>query len=153
MKRTLLSLIVLCICALAVRAQSPVAPQRPLTPEEQEIIELSNAKWQWMADKDVAALDSLFHDTAQFVHMGGYWGKSAELYTIREGNIWYKKAEIHTQEVKFAGPTATVYSSIHLNSIVGGNEVRFPFYVTETYLKDGGKWKLLSLVFTRTLGD
>lgn len=153
MKRTLLSLIVFCLSALLMSAQLPADTQDSRTPEEQEIIDLSNAKWQWMADKDVAALDSLFHDTAQFVHMGGYWGKSAELYTIREGNIWYKKAEIHSQEVKFAGPTATVYSSIHLNSVVGGNEVRFPFYVTETYLKDGDKWKLLSLVFTRTLGD
>ncbi len=153
MKRTLLSLIVICISALAMSSQLTAAPQGPRTPEEQEMIDLSNAKWQWMADKDVVSLDSLFHDNAQFVHMGGYWGKSAELYTIREGNIWYKKADIHTQEVKFAGPTATVYSSIHLNSIVGGNEVRFPFYVTETYLKENGKWKLLSLVFTRTLGD
>lgn len=85
--------------------------------------------------------------------MGGYWGKDAELTTIKNGAIWYKKAEIHNQEVKFAGPTATVYSTIHLNSVVGGNNVRFPFFVTETYLKEEGKWKLITLVFTKTLGE
>lgn len=91
-----------------------------------------------MSDRDVDKLKDLFHDSAQFVHMGGYWDK---------------EAEIHKQEVRFAGPTATVYSTIHLNSVVGGHEVRFPFYVTETYLMDNGQWKLISLVFTKTLGE
>lgn len=143
---TSLSLFLLC---LTVQAQ-----QEPVfTPEEQAVIELSNKKWQWMSEKDTGNLSQLFHDNSQFVHMGGYWGKEAELNTIKDGGIWYKKAEIHKQEVKFAGPTATVYSTIHLNSVVGGHDVRFPFFVTETYLMDNGKWKLISLVFTKTLGE
>ncbi len=121
--------------------------------EEQELVDLSNAKWQWMSDKNVEKLADLFHDASQFVHMGGYWGKEQELNTIRDGHIWYKKAEIHNQEVKFTENTATVYSVIHLNSEVGGNAVRFPFIVTEVYVKENGKWLLSSLVFTRTLGD
>lgn len=103
--------------------------------------------------KNVDELSKLFDDSARFVHMGGYWGKEAELNTIKDGGIWYKKAEIHRQEVAFAGPTATVYSTIHLNSVVGGREVRYPFFVTETYLSVGGEWKLITLVFTKTLGD
>ncbi len=129
--------------------------KQPVTfsPEEQELIDLSNNKWQWMSDKNVEKLSELFHDTAQFVHMGGYWGKEAELNTIKSGAIWYKKAEIHNQEVKFTDSTATVYSVIHLNSEVGGNSVRFPFIVTEVYIKENGNWKLSSLVFTKTLGE
>ncbi len=69
-----------------------------------------------MAEKDVEHLEKLFHESAQFVHMGGYWGKEEELRTIKEGGIWYKKAEIHSQEVYFASGIATVYSRIHLNS-------------------------------------
>lgn len=143
---TSLSLFLLC---LTVQAQQ----ESVFTPEEQAVIELSNKKWQWMSEKDIGNLSQLFHDNSQFVHMGGYWGKEAELNTIKDGGIWYKKAEIHKQDVKFAGPTATVYSTIHLNSVVGGNDVRFPFFVTETYLMDNGKWKLISLVFTKTLGE
>jgi hypothetical protein len=149
MNRLTLSLITAVICFITAVAQQPAT----LSTAEQEIINLSNAKWQWMSDKNVDKLSELFHDTAQFVHMGGYWGKDAELTTIKNGAIWYKKAEIHNQEVKFAGPTATVYSTIHLNSVVGGNNVRFPFFVTETYLKEEGKWKLITLVFTKTLGE
>lgn len=119
----------------------------------QEIIDLSNAKWEWMSQKNVERLDSLFHPTAQFVHMGGYWGKPQELETIKSGRIWYKKAEIHDQKVFFTDNTATIYSVIHLNSEVGGRAVRFPFIVTEVYVCENGKWQLSSLVFTRTMGE
>ena len=85
--------------------------------------------------------------------MGGYWGKKQELETIRTGGIWYKKAEIHDVKVKFAAGTATVYSRIHLNSVVGGNSVRFPFIVTEVYVMENGRWQLSSLAFTKTFGE
>lgn len=89
-----------------------------------------------MSEKNADKLAELFHESAQFVHMGGYWGKEQELNTIRSGAIWYKKAEIHDVQVKFAAGTATVYSRIHLNSEVGGNSVRFPFIVTEVYVME-----------------
>lgn len=38
---------------------------------EQEIIELSKNKWQWMAEKEGDKLAELFDDKAVFVHMGG----------------------------------------------------------------------------------
>ncbi len=148
MKKTLILAIMLFGFLIKTAAQ-----ESSFTKEEQEIIDLSNNKWQWMSDKDTEKLADLFHETAQFVHMGGYWGKEQELNTIKNGGIWYKKAEIHDQKVKFTKNTATVYSIIHLNSEVGGNSVRFPFFVTEVYVNEDGKWLLSSLVFTRTLGD
>ena len=93
--------------------------KKTFTPEQQEMIDLSNA----------------------------------ELDVIRTGNIHYKHAEIHDVDVKFAGCAGIVYSRIHLNSVVGGREVRFPFIVTETYVKEDGQWKLATLAFTRTVGE
>lgn len=126
---------------------------KTFTAQEQVIVNLSNSKWDWMAEKNVEKLEELFHKNSQFVHMGGYWGKTEELNTIRTGGIWYKKAEIHDVQVKFAAGTATVYSRIHLNSVVGGNAVRFPFIVTEVYVMENGKWQLSTLAFTKTLGE
>lgn len=135
-----------------VGAKAQESP-KTFTAEEQAIVNLSNSKWDWMAEKNVEKLAELFHENAQFVHMGGYWGKTEELNTIRTGGIWYKKAEIHDVQVKFAAGTAIVYSRIHLNSVVGGNAVRFPFIVTEVYVMENGRWQLSSLAFTRTLGE
>ena len=95
------------------------------------MIDLSNAKWKWMSEKDVDKLDALFHENSMFVHMGGSWGKQPELDVIRTGNIHYKHAEIHDVDVKFAGCAGIVYSRIHLNSVVGGREVRFPFIYSD----------------------
>jgi hypothetical protein len=41
------------------------------TPEQQEIINLSKQKWNWMADKNVDSLNVLFDDKSMFIHMGG----------------------------------------------------------------------------------
>lgn len=119
---------------------------------EQTLLNLSDQKWQWMADKDTAHLAQLFHSQAMFVHMGGKWGREAELKTIGSGAIWYKHADIHTRMVKMADErTGIVYSDLHLTSVVGGHEVRFPFTVSEVYLKVNGEWKLLSLIFTKLM--
>jgi len=118
---------------------------------EQEIIQLSKEKWQWMSDKNVEDLDDLFHEESMFVHMGGSWGKGRELDVIGSGRIWYKKADIHEVSVKIIDQTAILLNRITLLAEVGGNEVTNPFEVTEVYVKQDGAWKLGSLSFTKLL--
>lgn len=114
-----------------------------------EIKELSKHKWQWMADKNVSALDSLFHDKSMFVHMGGSWGKQQELKVIQSGSIWYKWADVHEVTVNIIDQTAILLNRIQLLAVVGGNEVSNPFMVTEVYFKIDGTWKLGSLSFSK----
>lgn len=121
-------------------------------PADQVIIELSKLKWQWMADKNVDSLASLFHEKAEFVHMGGHWGTDRELQVIETGGIWYKKADIHEVSVRIIDNTAILLNRITLLAEVGGNEVTNPFIVTEVYVKISGTWKLGSLSFTKTMG-
>lgn len=121
------------------------------TAAEQEIINLSKEKWQWMAGKNVDMLDSLFHEKAVFVHMGGSWEKEQELNVIKSGGIHYKKADIHEVSVNIIDSTAILLNRITLLAVVGGNEVTNPFEVTEVYVHQDGSWKLASLSFTRLL--
>lgn len=118
---------------------------------EQKIIDLSKEKWAWMADRNAAALDALFHEKSVFVHMGGAWGKEQELEIIRSGGIHYKQADIHEVSVKVIDQTAILLNRITLLAVVGGNEVTNPFMVTEVYVQQEGIWKLGSLSFTRLL--
>ncbi|SHN35011.1 protein of unknown function [Cyclobacterium lianum] len=119
---------------------------------QQEIIELSKTKWQWMAEKDVDKLADLFDDKAVFVHMGGSWGKEREVDIIRSGGIWYKDADIHEVSVEIIDNTAILLNRITLIAEVGGNEVTNPFEVTEVYIKKAEGWKLGSLSFTKLMG-
>jgi hypothetical protein len=128
--------------------------QQPKTyppPEEQEIINLSKKKWQWMADKNVDSLTVLFDEKAMFIHMGGSWGKQPELNTIKTGGIWYKKAEVYSVIVNMFGSTAILLNDIDLEAVVGGNTVTNPFMVTEVYVRENGQWKMGSLTFSHLL--
>ena len=76
---------------------------------EQEIKDLSKAKWQWMADKNVDKLNTLFHDSSKFVHMSGTWKKNEELDIIKTGRIWYKKADVHDVAVEIVDDVAILW--------------------------------------------
>ena len=113
-----------------------------------EIKALSLAKWQWMADKDIAKLTPLFHPQAKFVHMSGTWNTPRELEIIQSGSIWYKKADVKDTAIEILGNTALVWNRITLHAVVGGNEVSTEFTVTEVYQKENTAWKLLALTFS-----
>lgn len=123
-------------------------PNRTL---EQEVIDLSKQKWEWMSACNVETLEALFHEKAVFVHMGGSWGKARELDIIKSGVIHYKKADIHDVSVNIIDKTAVLLNRITLLAVVGGNQVINPFEVTEVYVQQTGDWKLVSLSFTKLL--
>ena len=100
-------------------------------PLEEEIIALSKEKWAWMSERNVEALEALFHEKSVFVHMGGAWGKARELEIIKSGGIHYKKAEIHEVSVQIIDATAILLNRISLLAVVVGNEVTNPFLGTE----------------------
>ncbi len=118
---------------------------------EQELMDLSKEKWGWMSDRDVNALNALFHEKSVFVHMGGSWGKEREMEIIKSGGIHYKKADIHEVSVNIMDTTAVLLNRITLLAVVGGNEVINPFMVTEVYVQQESGWRLASLSFTKLL--
>jgi hypothetical protein len=153
MKKTIIA-IVMCIAGvqlLHAQANLPSSTTTAPTKEQQELLDLSKAKWQWMSNKSVDTLNGLFDENCVFVHMGGSWGKTQELNTIKNGFIWYKKAAVYGASVNIFGNTAILLNDIDLLAVVGGNEVTHAFMVTEVYLKEDGKWKLGSLTFSTLL--
>ena len=140
--RAIIVIILMASAFLTVTAQNK-------TVTEHEIIQLSKDKWQWMADKDVAKLEPLFHNDSRFVHMSGTWGKVKELEIIKTGSIWYKKAEIHDVLIKsFGHNTFIVWNRITLTANVRGEDVITQFTVTEVYQKQDSGIQLLDLTFS-----
>ncbi|MBP6181646.1 nuclear transport factor 2 family protein [Flavobacterium sp.] len=144
MKKSIFGLLIIVLFANKSFAQNATAA-------EQEVIQLSKQKWEWMADKNVDSLNPLFDDKSVFVHMGGSWGKIQEINIIKSGGIHYKKADVHEVSVNIIGNTAILLNRITLLAVVGGNEVTNPFMVTEVYIKDNNGWKLGSLSFTKLM--
>ena len=140
MKKSIIALLVILTSANVSFAQNAST--------EQEIKDLSKAKWQWMADKNVDRLAILFHDKSKFVHMSGTWKKDEELDIIKTGSIWYKKADVHDVAVEIVDDNAIVWNRITLTAVVRGNDAVTEFTVTEVYKKQGSAWKLLALTFS-----
>jgi hypothetical protein len=155
MKAKTLGLFIFIMIVQSSYAQQPptetIKTSTSNTPEQQEVINLSKKKWDWMANKNVDSLNVLFDDKAMFVHMGGSWGKTQELATIKSGGIWYKHAEVYNVIVNIIGNTAILLNDIDLVAEVGGREVTHAFMVTEVYIKENGKWKMGSLTFSTLL--
>jgi hypothetical protein len=153
MKKFILA-VFLCIAFVQqshAQAKLPNSATTSTTKEEQELLDLSKTKWIWMADKNVDSLNGLFDEKCVFVNMGGSWGKTQELSTIKGGMIWYKKAAVYGASVNIFGNTAILLNDIDLLAVVGGNEVTHAFMVTEVYIKEAGKWKMGSLTFSTLL--
>ncbi|MDF9801279.1 hypothetical protein OKW21_006588 [Catalinimonas alkaloidigena] len=140
MKRSMIGLLFIIMSAQMSLAQNATT--------EQELKELSKQKWEWMADKNVDELATLFHDKSKFVHMSGTWKKVRELEIIETGSIWYKNAEVHDVAVELFDDTAILWNRITLQAVVRGNEVSNEFTVTEIYKKQNEDWKLLDLTFS-----
>ena len=117
---------------------------------------LSQQIWDLMAAKDADSLKEIFHPNAMFVHMGGYWDCEQELMTIGQGFIHYKHAEVYGVDVKqINDDNWAVYSTIKLDAALGNadNIVTTPFFVTQTFTREDGKWWMTAMVFTtRTAG-
>lgn len=139
----LFSLILLTVTSFAQKAGTSTYAK-----EEQELINISKAKWQWMADKNVDKLAPLFHDESKFVHMSGTWKKEEELEIIKSGSIWYKKADVKDVAIELIDDTAIIWSRITLTAFVRGSDVVTEFTVTEVFKKEKKDWKLLALTFS-----
>lgn len=146
MKKLVTGLCFLMVSVVSSYAQDSVA--KNTSTAEQEIINLSKDKWQWMADKNVEKLAPLFHDEAKFVHMSGTWKKDEELEIIKTGSIWYKKADVKDVAVEIVDNVAIAWNRITLTAEVRGNDVVTEFTVTEVYKKQKKEWKLLALTFS-----
>jgi hypothetical protein len=148
MKQLLVFMALFIAVGMACSSQKKISSATNSINLEQEIIQLSKDKWQWMADKNVDKLASLFHDKSKFVHMSGTWKKNEELDIIKTGRIWYKKADVHDVAVEIVDDNTMVWSRITLTAEVRGSDAVTEFTVTEVYKKQGSDWKLLVLTFS-----
>lgn len=146
MKILTLGIALLVLTVMLSNAQP--ATTTTMTKEEQELINLSKDKWQWMADKNIGKLAPLFHDKAKFVHMSGTWKKDEELEIIKTGSIWYKKADVKDVAIELIDDTAVLWSRITLTAEVRGSDVVTEFTVTEVLKNEQKDWKLLALTFS-----
>lgn len=83
--------------------------------------------------------------------MGATLSKKEETDVIKNGSIVYKYVDIEETSVQLIDRTAILLNKVSLVAVVGGNEVKNPFVVTEVYVQQEDQWKLASMSFTKLL--
>jgi hypothetical protein len=67
---------------LVILISAHLADAQPAT-IAQKVLNLSNAKWQWMSAQNIDKLNPLFHGKTKFVHLSGTWKGTRNLKLSR----------------------------------------------------------------------
>jgi ketosteroid isomerase-like protein len=112
----------------------------------------ANAVLQTERDLAAAYLKSDANGIAQGVmedytltnSMGKITTRADDIGEARKNDPKYEIFENYDMKVRLHGDTAVVTGKTHTKGVSGGKPFDFQFQFTDTFLKDGGRWRLLA---------
>lgn len=112
---------------------------------EQQILDLSNKKFDWLIHKNVDSLALVLDNDLRYVHSNG-WSESKQevLDDLLSGKLNYIAIDIRTAQVRFYEQTAIVNGTGKFQVTMNGNPLTIELGYTEVYVKRQGKWLLAS---------
>jgi ketosteroid isomerase-like protein len=110
---------------------------------EQEILDLSLAKFRWKTEGRIDLVEDLFDDVLVFVHITGHSTSKEEwIGQLKTGRFTYNKIAPINASAKVYQDTAVVTGKADF-TVNGGSVYRLVY--TEVYAKKRGRWKLVNL--------
>ncbi len=76
--------------------------------------------------------------------MGKITTRSDDIGEAKKNDPKYEIFENYDMKVRVHGDTAVVTGKTHTKGISGGKPFDFQFQFTDTFVKDGGRWRLLA---------
>lgn len=112
---------------------------------EQQILDLSKKKFDWLIHKNVDSLALVLDNDLRYVHSNG-WSETKQevLDDLLSGKLNYIAIDIHTAQVRFYEQTAIVNGTGKFQVTMNGNPLTIELSYTEVYVKRQGKWLLAS---------
>jgi ketosteroid isomerase-like protein len=114
--------------------------------------DVANAVLQTERDLATAYLNSdadgiaqgVMEDYALTNSMGKITTRADDIGEARKNDPKYEIFENYDMKVRAHGDTAIVTGKTHTKGISGGKPFDFQFQFTDTFVKDGGRWRLLA---------
>ncbi len=121
------------------------------TAEEEQIMELSSKKWNWMINKKYDSLQSILHDRVTYIHSNG-WSQSKKdiIDDFKSGKLVIKSVEIQSQTTQIFNQTAILNGMAKVTGETNGVPFSLSLVYTEGYIKEKGKWLLVSRLATKS---
>jgi len=76
--------------------------------------------------------------------MGKITTRTDDIGEARKNDPKYEIFENYDMKVRLHGDTAVVTGKTHTKGVSGGKPFDFQFQFTDTFVKDGGRWRLLA---------
>lgn len=113
--------------------------------QEQQIIQLSKKKFEWLIIKNIDSLKMVLDDQAQYVHSNGWIQTKQEvLDDVISGKLNYQEVIVSEASVRLYPGMAILIGKGKFSGIVNKNLFTMELLYTEVYVKRGMKWLLAS---------
>jgi Domain of unknown function (DUF4440) len=113
--------------------------------QEQQIIQLSKKKFEWLIIKNIDSLKMVLDDQAQYVHSNGWIQTKQEvLDDVISGKLNYQEVIVSEASVRLYSGMAILIGKGKFSGIVNKNLFTMELLYTEVYVKRGVKWLLAS---------
>jgi hypothetical protein len=118
--------------------------------EEQKVINLSAAKYRWMVNLEFDSLQAVLHDRMVYIHSNGWSENKKELIDdLRSGKLIMKSVEVQSATAHLFNQTAIVNGQAKFVGEANGTAFSFDLLYSEGYIKENGKWLLISRLATK----
>lgn len=108
---------------------------------EEQIIQLSTHKWNWIVKRQTDSLDILFHNDLISIAPGVRMDKAGYIDIIKNGISNYNEVSILESEVQLIDDVSILYTKV----VFGQVERKIFMNVTEVYKSHKNSWTLLRL--------
>ena len=112
---------------------------------EQEVIQLSRKKFDWMINKKYDSIVAMLDDRVQYVHSNGWVQNKKEIIEdIQSGKLIYLNIQIKEVAVRLFPQTAILNGLGTFQVMMDDKPVSVELRYTEVYVKNGSRWLLAS---------
>jgi ketosteroid isomerase-like protein len=116
----------------------------------QMIIDLDKKRMTAMAQKDVAALNTLLADDLVYTHSSARLDtKQSLIGAMESGSTVYTSVEPSDVKAQDLGDTVVLTGSCRISVTSGGRPNSFGVRFTDVYAKKGGRWQMVAWQSTR----
>jgi Domain of unknown function (DUF4440) len=109
------------------------------------IAALEDERYAAMLSSDMVKLDRLLDDRLRYVHSNG---RKDDKFSYMKGfeQLWeYRSIDRQDQTIVPLGDTALVYSTLHMEALVGGAPRKVHSHALAVWHMSGGVWRVVSI--------
>lgn len=142
-RRTSLSLFA-AVLALATLVSPPARAQAQAAAEK-ELMEIENGWAEATVKADVAALEKLYADEYLAIDpMGATFDKAQDIANVKSGNFKLASYKLDDIKVRVHGDVAIVTGRNTIKGSYMGKDISGAYRFTDTFVKRGGRWQVLT---------